>query len=403
MLVGQLLRRGGQERQRLHLQRQLVVVTREHRPGHGLYSVSCPTATFCAAVDYSGNVLTYNGSLWSSPQSIDAGHSLYSVSCSSASFCAAVDYSGYTFTYSSTTTIKITSVTASPVVGQSVSVGVQVSGLSTTPGSPTPSGQVSVSDGTQNCEATLSGSNGTATGTCSITEQAVGSYSLTASYPGDANFVSSVTSAPTSLSVGQAASATALQLSAAKMIYGDEGAIQLSVTVSPEYTGLIPIGTVTVTQSTTTLCTLMLSGGRGSCTLSATELPAGTYGLVATYGGNTNFKGSISAQVALAVAKATSRTTLGLSAAKVTYGHEGAIRLSVRVLPQYSGSKPTGTVAVKASTRTLCVIRLSAAKGSCRLSAKRLRVGTYRLAATYRGNVNFKGSISAKKKLIVMR
>ena len=232
---GELLRRSGLQRQRPHLQRQLVVVTRE----------------------------------------IDAGHGLYSVSCSSASFCAAVDYSGYAFTYSSTTTIKITSVTASPVVGQSVSVGVQVSGLSTTPGLPTPSGQVSVSDGTQNCEATLSGSNGTATGTCSITEQAVGSYSLTASYPGDANFVSSVTSAPTSLSVGQAASATALQLSAAKMIYGDEGAIQLSVTVSPEYTGLIPIGTVTVTQSTTTLCTLMLSGGRGSCTLSATEASGG--------------------------------------------------------------------------------------------------------------------------------
>ena len=42
-------------------------------------------------------------------------------------------------------------------------------------------------------------------------------------------------------------------------------------------------------------------------------------------------------------------------------------------------------------TRTLCVIRLSAAKGSCRLSAKRLRVGTYRLAATYRGKRELQG------------
>ena len=175
--------------------------------GSGLNSVSCPSASFCAAVDYNGNVLTYNGSSWSSPDSI-AGYPLYSVSCPTASFCAAVDSDGNAYTYLSTTTTTITSVTASPVVGQSVSVSVQVSGLSTTPGSPTPSGQVSVSDGTQNCEATLSGSNGTATGTCSITEQAVGNYSLTASYPGDVNFVSSTTSAPTSLSVGQGTPST---------------------------------------------------------------------------------------------------------------------------------------------------------------------------------------------------
>jgi len=36
-------------------------------------SVSCPTAGFCVAVDSVGNILTYNGSSWSSPKSIDAG------------------------------------------------------------------------------------------------------------------------------------------------------------------------------------------------------------------------------------------------------------------------------------------------------------------------------------------
>jgi len=36
-----------------------------------LYSVSCPTATFCAAVDDNGNAIVYNGSSWSAPTAID--------------------------------------------------------------------------------------------------------------------------------------------------------------------------------------------------------------------------------------------------------------------------------------------------------------------------------------------
>ena len=34
-------------------------------------SVSCPSATFCAAVDYSGNAVIFNGSSWSAPTSIE--------------------------------------------------------------------------------------------------------------------------------------------------------------------------------------------------------------------------------------------------------------------------------------------------------------------------------------------
>jgi hypothetical protein len=60
---------------------------------------------------------------------------------------------------------------------------------------------------------------------------------------------------------------------------------------------------VTIKESTTTLCTISLSGAKGSCTLSARELNAGAYSLVATYSGSTNFKGSTSAKETLTVAK----------------------------------------------------------------------------------------------------
>ena len=62
-----------------------------------LTSVSCPTATFCVAVDNGnnnadGHALTFNDSTWSAPARMDPdGYGPVSVSCISTSFCATVD------------------------------------------------------------------------------------------------------------------------------------------------------------------------------------------------------------------------------------------------------------------------------------------------------------------------
>ena len=254
-------------------------------------------------MDDSGNVLSYDGSSWSSPKSVDRNEGgLDSVSCATASSCAAVDFQGYAFTYSRPATSK-----------------------------------------------------------------------------------------------------TALNPSAANVTYGHEQVEHLSVTVSPEFAGSTPTGTVTVKESTTTLCVITLSASKGSCTLSARKLQVGTYSLVATYGGSADFSGSTSAKETLTIAKATSKTALTLSAAELAYGDEGVEHLSVAVSPQYSGSTPAGTVTVKESATTLCLVTLSAAKGSCTLSAKKLQVGTYSLVATYGGSADFAGSTSAKEALTVVK
>jgi hypothetical protein len=67
-----------------------------------LVSVSCPSASFCVAVDYSGHALTYNGTAWSTPVDIDGNNMLRSVFCPSASFCTAVDGNGRVLTYNGT-------------------------------------------------------------------------------------------------------------------------------------------------------------------------------------------------------------------------------------------------------------------------------------------------------------
>jgi hypothetical protein len=97
------------------------------------------------------------------------------------------------------------------------------------------------------------------------------------------------------------------------------------------------------------------------------------------------------------------RTVLKLSATRVIYGHEQAEHPSVTVSSSHPGLAPTGTVTIKESATTLCVIRLQSGKGSCKLSPKRLKAGTYRLVATYGGSTNFKGSTSAKETLTVVK
>jgi hypothetical protein len=203
--------------------------------------------------------------------------------------------------------------------------------------------------------------------------------------------------------VPKATSSTILKLSTTKFTYGDEQTEHLSLTVSPQFPGSTPTGSVTIKESSTTLCTITLSAGKGSCSLSASRLSAGTYHLVATYGGSTDFDGSASAKETLSVVKSTSKTGLTLSATKVTYGVEQIEKLSLTVSPQFAGSTPTGSVTIKESSTTLCTLTLSAAKASCSpLSSKRFGAGIYQIVATYGGSTDFDGSTSAKETLTVV-
>ena len=63
------------------------------------YSLSCVTANFCAALEdpgasydpHHGQLMTFNGSDWSDPLTIDPGYNFNAVSCATSRFCVAVD------------------------------------------------------------------------------------------------------------------------------------------------------------------------------------------------------------------------------------------------------------------------------------------------------------------------
>jgi hypothetical protein len=196
---------------------------------------------------------------------------------------------------------------------------------------------------------------------------------------------------------------TTLKLSIDKVIYGREQAERFQVSVSSQNQGSTPAGTVGITQFATTLCTVTLSSGKGSCVLSGAQLAPGIYQPVATYGGNPDMQTSTSPKEAFTVSRASSKTILKLSIDKVTYGYEQAERLEVTVSPQYPGSTPTGTVTVKEFATTLCTVTLSSGKGSCRPSPEKLKARTYLLLASYGGSGSFTPSTSVKEMLTVTK
>lgn len=197
------------------------------------------------------------------------------------------------------------------------------------------------------------------------------------------------------------ASSVTLAASASKITYGNEGAVRISVTASSPDGGT-PAGTVTVTSGPATLCTITLNSGAGTCTLPATSLSGGTHRLIASYNGSADYLGSQSAVTTISVSPSASATSLQLSRASVAYGQERHERLAVLV-KLASGAMPTGTVVVTSGRLTLCTISLRSGRGSCRLKSGKLKKGSYRIRATYRGNADATPSASAREKLRITR
>jgi hypothetical protein len=186
---------------------------------------------------------------------------------------------------------------ASAVYGdeQTVRAAVAVSAASGTAG-----GTVTVrAGGAVACALTLRGG----TGSCALPTARLGAgiVRLTATHGGAPGLAPS-TSAAAVLVVRKATTRTGLTLSVGSVAYGQEQAERLNVTVSPRFRG-VPAGRVTVKAGKVTDCLITLSAGKGSCTLAATALAAGTYRLAAGYPGSADFTASASADHPLTVTR----------------------------------------------------------------------------------------------------
>jgi hypothetical protein len=102
----------------------------------------------------------------------------------------------------------------------------------------------------------------------------------------------------------------------------------------------------------------------------------------------------LSRSVAFGVSKALTTTTMKLSRSSVTLGSESKERVTVTIAANARGVQVNGTVVVRVSGRTLCVISVHSGRGTCTLASRQLRAGTYQVVAVFRGSESLGESTS---------
>ena len=279
------------------------------------------------------------------------------------------------------TTTNITSDTPDPsVVGQAYIVSWSVT--VNAPGSGTPTGTVTVTDGTGgSCSAAVTA------GSCALTSASSGAKSLTATYAGDSNFAGS-TSATAPHQVNKADTTTTINSdSPDPSVIGQAYTVSVTVAAAPPGSGT-PTGSVNVTDGSASCSIATLSGGTGSCLLTSTT--AGAKTLTATYGGDSNFNNS-SGTAAHQVDKGSTTTTITSDAPDPSaIGQAYTVSVSVAPVPPAVGT-PSGSVTITDGTGGTCTIgSLSAGTGSCAVTST--TAGAKTLTATYAGDASFNGS-----------
>jgi len=273
------------------------------------------------------------------------------------------------------TTTAIASHTPDPsTFGQSVMVN-----FTATSTGGTPTGNVTVSDGTVNCTATV------AAGSCSLTFTSAGSKTLTATYAGDANFSSSA-SAGVSHTVNKGATIAIVVNTPSPSTFGQSVAFTATVTSGAG----TPTGTVTFSEGATTYCSSVSLNGSGQATCSTSSLSAGSHTITATYSGDDNYNGS-SGTVGQTVNRANTTTTAALTTGTnpSTFGESVTFTAAV----SSGAGTPTGMVTFKDGAITLGTGTLNGSVQAT-FSTSALAAGNHTITAVYSGDENFSGSTS---------
>ena len=296
------------------------------------------------------------------------------------------------------TTTTITSDLPDPsVYGQNYTVAVSVAALA--PGSGTPGGTVTVSDGTNNCPISLSGGSGS----CTLPSSSAGGKTLTASYPESDYFLGS--SDTESHTVNKTSTSTNVTRSVQNPVFGQ--LLSFNSIVSPVLPGTItPVGNVQFYIDGATFGNnVSLTSGSAS-SQSTTNLNAGSHNYQAKYEGDPNNHLSDSSVVTFSVAKNLTTTTVTTSSWPTSvYGQP--IQIIATVAPvSPSVLTPVGQVqfyfegsSIGSPVTLVNGVAQSAdlhtLVPSSYLIANHIKVGSYSFSASYLGNSNSEGSVSS--------
>ena len=286
-----------------------------------------------------------------------------------------------------TSTSNVTSSSGTSVHGQVVTLSVSVGTASPSTGPPV--GTVTFSD--QN--GTL-GTGSVANGAATFSTQALSTsiHTITASYGGNPEFAGSNDSASSTRlvqTVNKAGtSTTGVTSSVHPSVFGQTVTFSATFSAVSPGTG-IPTGTVTFSDQNGTLGTGSLNAN-GRATFSTSNLSAVNHAISASYAGDPNFMGDISASLIQNVNKAGIAVSVVSSPAPSVFGQAVILTATVGAVAPGAGN-PSGSVTFKEGTVVLGsgTLQLSAGIERATFSTKALTVGSQTITAAYAGDANF--------------
>jgi|GEM_PF-1362849 len=298
-----------------------------------------------------------------------------------------------------TTTIITNAQPWTLTLGASTTVNVTVG--ANAPGSGTPTGSVTVSDGTGQCTIAALTSG---IGTCTLTPSSAGSKTITATYTPDAasstNFTGSSATAP--LTVNPAQPGSTLISSANPSVFGQS--VTLTGTVTPAAGGVTPTGKVHFfIDGTTEICAnapLSAAGAANAvvatCSIPQVDLTVGDHPVQFQYEGDTNNNPSSAtlldtsnSTIPQTVTVAPTTTTI-TAPASIVLGSPITINVSVSASAPGAGI-PSGDVALTLGSLNCNVTLDATGAGSCTFTPP-APAGSRTITASYAGTTNFAAS-----------
>ena len=274
------------------------------------------------------------------------------------------------------TTSTIASAQNPSVAGQSVAFSVTISGSLP---EYLPKGTVNFADGTTpiaGCSAVIVTAQ---QASCNAVLAAAGMHSIAATYSGDNN---NAPSASPLLSQRVLPVTTTILVSSL-----NPSTVGVEITFTASVTGGKLTGTVDFRDGTTAICVGVVlnatKSGSIKATCSTSGLTTGSHAIVASYSGDANNAGSMSAPLAQIVSAVPEGITLGSSPNPSTVGRSVTFTASV------TGGAPTGTVDFRDGSSALCTaVTLQGGGNSptaiCATAA--LTVGKHAITAIYSGD-----------------
>ena len=363
--------------------------------GQGVTFTATVSATPPATGIPSGQVTFYDGSTPIDTETLVDGSATYTTSALAVGgHTITIHYSGdSTFVSGNSTAITQTvdqadtATTVTPSVnptdyGQPVTFTATVSAAS--PGSGTPSGQVTFYDGTTavDTETLKSGTAGYTTSALSLA-----GHSITAKYLGNTDFAISTSTAITQ-TVDQDDSKTLLSTTVNPVSLGQSVSFTATVLAATPGSGT-PTGSVVFYDGTSAVDTETLVNGTAEFTTSSLAL--GGHAISAVYGGDTNFAGSPSNSINETVKQANPAAAVSSSVSPSAYGQ--SVTFTATVTPATTGTPtPTGHVVFYDGTTAIDTETL--VDGSASYMTSALALGGHSITIQYGGDANYNGVTS---------